>query len=206
MKSDYDYYRYFNLKSILGLLVGPLLLATGINLFIAPHNLAFGGVTGLTIIIQSLTGIPLPLSNLVLSVLVMLIGWKVLGFEFFIKTIIPTLATPLWLWLTAGLTAVVPHITLSIVCGALMMGIGVGLVMSVGGSTAGTDTVALALHKKFKTPLPPVMKIIDTLVILGGFYVYGWKTALFSVFVAIAMSEAVKATMKLMGKWKSRKS
>jgi uncharacterized membrane-anchored protein YitT (DUF2179 family) len=199
MESDYS--GYFTPKNIIGLVCGPLLLAVGINLFVAPHHLAFGGVTGLTIIIQSLTGIPLSISNLALSVLVMLIGWRCLGFEFFIKTIIPTLATPLWLWLTGGLSAIIPHIAVSIICGALTMGVGVGLVMSVGGSTAGTDTVALALHKKFKTPIPPMMKIIDISVILCGFYVYGWQTALFSVGVAIAMSEAVKRTMKLMKKW-----
>jgi len=130
------YSRYFSLKSIIGMLCGPLLLAVGINLFIAPHNLAFGGVTGLTIIIQSLTGIPLPLPNLVLSIAVMLLGWRMLGFGFFVKTVIPTLATPLWLWLTGGLSCFVPHLAVSVICGPLVMGLGVGLVVGAGGSTA----------------------------------------------------------------------
>lgn len=196
-----DYSHYLTPKTIIGLLCGSLLLAVGINLFIAPHNLAFGGVTGLTIIIQSLTDIPLPLSNLALSLLVMLIGWRVLGFRFFVKTIIPTLATPLWLWLTSGLSAFAPSIVISIICGALMMEVGVGLVMEIGGSTAGTDTIVLVIHKKINAPIPLMMKGIDVTIVLCGLYVYGWRTALFSIFVAIAMSEIVKRTMKLMGRF-----
>ena len=196
MESDYS--GYFNFKSIAGMLLGPLLLALGINLFIAPHNLAFGGVAGLTIIIYSLTGIPLAVSNLILSIAVMLMSWKVVGFQFFVRTVISTLATPLWLYLTCGLGVYSPHIAISIICGTLLMGIGVGLVMSVGGSTAGTDTVAMALNSKFKTPIPPVMKIIDCAVILCGLFIFGWLTALLSAGVAIAMSETVKLTMKIM--------
>jgi|GEM_PF-6329232 len=122
------------------------------------------------------------------------------GRQFLVKTIIPTLLTLFYLWLTAPLHTIDPHIAISIFGGALVVGIGVGWVMAVGGSTADTETIALALHKKFNTPIPPTMKIIDVCVILCGLFVYGWQTALFSVGVAIAMSETVKLTMKAMAK------
>ena len=201
MDSDYSgYKKHFSFKNITGMVCGPLLLALGLNVFIAPHNIAFGGVTGLTIIIQNLTGIPLAVTNLALSVLVMFVGWLVVGRQFLVKTIIPTLLIPLWLWLTSWLIVPALHIALSIIGGALLMGLGVGVVMAVGGSTAGPDAIAMALHKKFKAPIPLVMIVIDTVIILCGLYIFGWQTALFSACVTVILSLTVRTTMKLIAK------
>jgi len=195
METHYPYLR--KAKTLAGLVGGSFLLASGVNLFISPHNLAFGGVTGVTIVIQSLTGIPLAVSNLALSVLVTLVGWRVLGRNFLVNTLIPTFATSFFLWLTDGLTAYSPHTLISIPLGAITMGLGIGIVMAVGGSTAGTDTVALALNKKFNTSGTLMMKIIDTAVILLGFYIYGLQTSLCSVVVAVVMAETVKRVLKI---------
>ena len=77
-----------NRKSIISLLAGSTILAIGINIFIVPHNLAFGGVTGMTIIIQSLLGLPISVSNIILSSIVICVGWLELGYKFMVKTII----------------------------------------------------------------------------------------------------------------------
>ena len=96
-------FKKINYKTWIYLLLGSFILALGINLFIAPHCLAFGGVTGMTIIIKSLTGIPLFASNLFISIIVILAGWLELGREFMIKSVIPTVILPLFLFLTAPL-------------------------------------------------------------------------------------------------------
>jgi len=182
-----------NLITFVILLLGALILAIGINLFIAPHNLAFGGVTGTTIIIQSLTGLPIFASNLFLSVAVILVGCCVLGRQFMVKTIIPTLIIPFFLFLTAPLSRFAPSMPISAVCGAITVGIGIGLTMLAGGSTAGPDTIGLVLKKCFNIPITLTMLIIDISVILCGFRVYGVWTAAWSVGVAVLMNITVKS-------------
>jgi len=174
------------------LLSGSLILAIGVNLFIAPHNLAFGGVTGTTIIIQSLTGCPIFVSNLILSVAVILLGCFVLGRQFMIKTIILTLILPFFLFLTAPLSRFTPSLPISAIGGAITLGIGIGLTMLAGGSTAGPDTIGLVLKKCFNIPITLTMLIIDISVILCGFRVYGIWTAVWSVGVAVIMNITVK--------------
>ena len=74
-------------KNFICILFGSIILAVGINLFIAPHNLAFGGVTGIAIILQDLAGIPVFASNLFISIALILLGWFEIGKEFMIKTV-----------------------------------------------------------------------------------------------------------------------
>jgi len=189
--------RHFHPATLIGLCFGPMLLAAGIVLFIAPHQLAFGGATGLSIIVQSVTGLPIFLSTLVLSVLVLLLGWLTFGVRFLLKTLFPTLMTPLWLWLMAPLAGFSGPPIAAAMCGAILAGLGVGVVMVVGGSTAGTDTIALVVQKKWRTiPVERTMKMVDTSIILLGLSMYGIETALMSVVVAVIMAETVKKVIR----------
>lgn len=187
-------------KCLAYLFSGSLILAVGINLFIAPHNLAFGGVTGMTIIIQSLTGIPIFVSNLVLSAAVILIGRFELGHDFMIKTIIPTMILPLFLFLTTPLSNISLSLPVSAIIGPIIVGLGISLTILAGGSTAGPDTIGLVLKKRFCIPVTLTMLIIDTCVILCGYRVYGTKIAAWSIGVAIIMNITVKLSRDILSK------
>lgn len=189
-----------NKIDLISLLSGSLILAIGINLFIAPHNLAFGGVTGMTIIIQSLTGLPISISNLVLSAVVILIGWFELGREFMVKTIIPTAILPLFLFLTAPLSQLTTNFEISAIIGAVTVGIGVSLTMYAGGSTAGPDTIGLVFKKRFHIPITVTMLVIDISVISCGYRIYGLATAVWSIGVAILMNITVKFVRDILSK------
>lgn len=196
----YDIFSKTNQKTFVNLLFGSLILAIGINLFIAPHNLAFGGVTGLSIIIQSLIGVPIFASNLLLSAAVILAGWFELGREFMVKTIIPTVILPLFLFLTTPLSKFTTNLPLSAIMGAIIIGIGISLTMLAGGSTAGPDTIGLILKKRFHIPITITMLVIDILVIACGYHVYGIETATWSIGVAALMNITVKFVRNILSK------
>ncbi len=189
-----------NYENWIELLLGSFILAVGINLFIAPHSLAFGGVTGITIIIQSLTGIPLFASNLLISMSVILVGWSVLGREFMVKTVIPTAVLPLLLLFTAPLSQFALNLPLSAVLGAVTVGSGISLTIHAGGSTAGPDTIGLILKKRFQVPVTLTMLVIDILVIMCGCRIYGIYTAAWSIGVAIVMNITVKFMRNILSK------
>lgn len=187
-------------KDLVKLLCGTVILAIGINLFIVPHDLAFGGITGVTIIIQSLIGLPVFASDLVLSIVVILIGWLELGRDFMIKTIIPTVILPALLLLTAPLSNIAIILPVSAILGALTVGIGISLTMLAGGSTAGPDTIGLALKKRFHIPVTITMLVIDISVIICGYHIYGIETAIWSVGVAVLMNLTVKLVKDILFK------
>lgn len=189
-----------NHKFIVSLLVGSTLLAIGINIFIAPHNLAFGGVTGMTIIIHSLFGLPISVSNLILSTIVICVGWLELGNKFMVKTIIPTVLLSPLLFLTASSLRFTASLPISAVLGAVTVGIGISLIMFAGGSTAGPDTIGLVLKKRFNIPITLTMLTIDILVILCGYRIYGIRTAAWSVGVAVIMNITIKLVRNILSK------
>lgn len=193
-------FKKINYETWIYLMLGAFILALGINLFIAPHSLAFGGVTGITIIIQSLTGIPLFASNLFISIIVILGGWFELGREFMVKTVIPTAILPVFLFLTAPLSNFSLNLPLSAVLGAVTVGTGISLTICAGGSTAGPDTVGLILKKRFRIPVTLTMIVIDVLVIMCGYHIYGIKTAAWSIGVAILMNITVKLARNIFSK------
>ena len=193
-------YKQIAKKNLFNLFLGTVILSIGINLFIAPHNLAFGGITGMTIIVQSLMGVPLFISNFILSIAVIVIGWLELGREFMIKTMIPTVILPFFLYLTEPLSGIAPCLEISAIMGAVTIGIGVSLTMHAGGSTAGPDTIGLVLKKRFSVPVTVTMLAVDISVILCGYHIYGTKIAVWSITVAVLMNLTVKATRDILSK------
>lgn len=187
-------------KNSICILSGSIILAVGINLFIAPHNLAFGGVTGIAIILQDLIGIPVFASNLFISIALILLGWFEIGKEFMIKTIIPTIAVPVFLFLSSPVSKLSLFLPISAVMGAITIGIAISLTIVAGGSTAGPDTLGLILKKRFGIPTTLTMVVIDISVILCGYHVYGIKTATWSVGVALLMNIIVKFGRDVMSK------
>lgn len=193
-------FKKISFEAWIHLLLGSFILAIGINLFIAPHNLAFGGVTGITIIIQSLSGIPLFASNLFISIAVILVGWAELGREFMVKTVIPTAILPLFLFLTTPLSRFSLNLPLAAVLGAITVGIGISLTIYAGGSTAGPDTIGLILKKRFHVPVTLTMMVIDIMVIICGYQIYGINTAAWSIGVAIMMNITIKLMRNILSK------
>ena len=197
MKKTFNLLLKCDVKTCSVLLFGSLMMALGINLFIAPHNLAFGGITGLTIIIESLTGIPLYISNAALSTIVILVGWKELGAPFMVKTLVPTAILPFCLFITKPFAIFTVSLPIAAIAGAILMGMGIGSIILTGGSTAGPDTIGLILEKRINLPVTTTMLVIDSTVILCGLRIYGVSTAVCSVIVSILINLSVKFTMKL---------
>jgi len=174
------------------LTVGSLLIAIALNMFIANHNLAFGGVSGIAVIIQTLANIPLSRTNLVLNIPLFIFGAKFIGKNFLLKSLFATIAVSLLLSLTVGLQKIPSDNVIAAIFGGIMMGTGVGIVICGGGSTGGTDLVALILRRLFKTPLSLSIMLIDNSIIIAGAILFGINNALYSVILVFGLARSVK--------------
>lgn len=172
------------------LTVGALILAINVNLFLAPHDIAPGGVSGLAIIINHFTGWRLGLVMLVLNLPLLAVGWRYLGrFRFLTRTAYVVLLYNLGVDLLAGrlpALGVTDDLLLNSLYGGLVGGIASGLVFRGGGTIGGTGIISRILQKRTGIPVSQVYLITDGAVILLAGIVFGWEKALYaliSVFV-----------------------
>ena len=162
-------------KEYLLITLGLTLYALGWALFLTPNSMLGGGVTGFSALLQYVTGIPLSVTYFVMNILLLAIGTKILGTGFGAKTIYAIIMTSVMLELTQ--TYIPKEFTTyfadqgEIVCallGGIMAGVGIGISMSQGGSTGGTDIIAL-IWCKFKPASPgKIILIIDVVIILSS--------------------------------------
>lgn len=156
--------------------VGVIAYALGWTIFLLPNNLVGGGVSGFASILMYATGIPMGVTYFIINVILLVIGTKILGTGFGGKTIYAIFMTSFMLGLMPKLIPVefIHEFAISngkLICtflGGIIAGFGIGLSMSQGGSTGGTDIVAL-VWCKFRPASPGrVILIIDVGIILSS--------------------------------------
>jgi uncharacterized membrane-anchored protein YitT (DUF2179 family) len=165
--------------------VGALVLAVNINLFLAPNNLAPGGVSGTAIIINQFTGWPLGLTMLVLNVPLVVIGFRTLGgFRFLLRTLYAVLLYNLSTDLLAGwLQAyrITDDLMLNALFGGVLAGLASGLVYRGGGTTAGTGILGRVLQIRTGIPVSQIYLLVDGSVVFVAGLVFGWEKALYAL-------------------------
>ena len=155
---------------------GVVSYALGWSIFLLPNNLIGGGVSGFASIVFYATGIPMGVTYLVLNILLLLIGTKILGTGFGGKTIYAVLATAVMLAVMPGMIPkdFIHEFALSngkLICtilGGIIAGLGIGLSISQGGSTGGTDIVALLWCKYHAASPGRVILVVDVVIILSS--------------------------------------
>jgi len=172
------------------LTIGGLLLAVNVGLFLAPSDIAPGGVSGMAIIVNHFTGWPIGLMMLVFNLPLLALGFRNLGrFQFLSRTLYVVLlynlgADLLQRWLPAsGLT---PDLTLNAIYGGVLGGIGTGLVYRGGGTSAGTGILGRVLQIRTGIPVSQLYLFTDGGVILLAGLAFGWERALYALVALFA--------------------
>lgn len=158
---------------------GILLYTIGWAIFIIPNQLVGGGVTGISAIIQYCTGFPIGYSYFIINFILLVVALKVLGKGFGAKTIyaviIASLSYKVWDVLLAPefiqTLAIENGKMMCVVIGGLISGLGCSLAISHGGSTGGTDIVALMVNKFYDISTGTVLIVLDVVIIACTLFV-----------------------------------
>ncbi|SCH65933.1 MULTISPECIES: YitT family protein [unclassified Romboutsia] len=184
-----------SISDVFILIIGCLLMAISINMFFDPHDIAPGGLTGVSILVSTLTGIPIWLINISVDIPLFLFAYRILSKKDSFKTALGITFLTLSLKLTEGLGSI--HITndvlLSTISGAIIMGISLGLIFRINGSTGGTDLIGVLANKFMPSiSISMLMGCADgVIVILSGIVSGNIEIALYS---AIALYIIVKVS------------
>jgi uncharacterized membrane-anchored protein YitT (DUF2179 family) len=189
------------------IIIAALLQALALRLFFVPAHLASGGVSGISQLINHYTGWPIGLMILIGNIPLFLLGWRFLGGQrFALRTAIAIIAyslltdllvrTPFFGPRGAG-TALIEQlqgdIFLNSLYGAIITGIGFGLVYRARGTSGGSDILARILNNWRGISMTHSYLLVDTAVILGAGFVFGWKAALYAL-IALYVSGLVAET------------
>lgn len=153
----------------LAALFGLAIAAFGVVGFVLNADITMGSATGVGRIVQHFFGLPVSTTVGIVNVALLVVGLVVLGKKFFASTVFCSLAYPVFIRIcenTPAIRSISCDPVVMMMCGALLIGGGMGLVIWSGASTGGTDIIAIILNKKFGIPLSAPMYIIDGIVIL----------------------------------------
>lgn len=182
-------------SDIVILLFGCLIMSISINMFLNPHNIAPGGLTGVSIIINSLTGLPIWFINISFDIPLFILAFKILSKKDAFKTFLGIIFLTSSLKITENLAYldVTDDVLLASISGAIILGISLGLIFRINGSTGGTDLIGILANKFFPSiSVPMLMGFADgTVVLLSGIVSKNIEIALYS---AIALYIIVKVS------------
>lgn len=171
-------------------LIGALLVAVGFNMFLIPHQLLSGGVSGIAMIIGYFTNWNISFLYFIFNLPLLFWGLIKLGRRFIIISLLSVLLT-VWLMQIIPTSVVAKEPMLGAVFGGVLIGIGSGITLRIGGSTAGFDIVGSILTRRYDFPLGTVLSGLNGFVIfILGYYKQNWDLALFSM-LAIFISGKV---------------
>jgi uncharacterized membrane-anchored protein YitT (DUF2179 family) len=184
------------------ILVGALVQAVSLRLFMVPAQLASGGISGISQLINQFTGWSIGLMVFIGNIPLFLIGWRMLGGRrFAVRTLVAVLAysffTEAVLWLPFfprdGIT---DDLVLNSLYGAVVSGIGYGMVYRAQGTSGGTDILARILNRWRGIPMTQSYLMTDALVILAAGFVFGWQKALYALIVLYVSGLVVDSTLE----------
>lgn len=184
------------------LVIGTFILALGYAFFMTPYKIIPGGIYGISIVLHHKLGFPVGLSALCFNLPLTLIGLKLLGPRFGVKTFIGFILTAFF---TDGLVYVFgqdplnlhDEVLLASIFGGVVMGVGVGLIFRSRASSGGSDVIASILSKYTKIPLGTQLMIVDSCIVVLGFIVFkDWKIPLYSWLTIFIMGKVIDMVLK----------
>jgi len=195
-----------SIRDYLLIIIASMIEAISLRLFFVPANLASGGVSGIAQIFHFFTGWPIGLMVFIGNLPLFLLGWRFLGGpKFATRTAVAIITYAFFTDLLLKIPAFVHYsqiliddlqgdIFLSALYGAIVGGIGYGLVYRARGTSGGSDILARILNNWRGIPMTQSYLIVDTLVILSAGFVFGWKEALYAM-IALYVSGLVAETV-----------
>lgn len=189
------------LRDYLMMTIGAVLVAASVNMFFVPNNVVTGGITGIAMMLYSFFGTPIGLVTLLANIPLFVIGWRQLGgFVFGVRTLYATVVFSLAIDLLAPY---MPQVTkdplLYILYGALLDGIGVGLVFRARGTTGGIDILARLLEQRFGIQPGRSMLALNVAVFGAAFFLYGAEPVLYALLAAFIGSFVLDYTLSAGG-------
>jgi uncharacterized membrane-anchored protein YitT (DUF2179 family) len=179
---------------ILFLITGIVFYSLSYAVFLVPHNIVPGGISGFAIVLHILFNTPVGIMVIILNIPLFILAVRILGFSLGVKSLIAIVITNLLIdFLTYSVKIVSPteNVILATIYGGVMLGIGLGLIFRGGANTGGTDIIGQILNRFTNLSVGIWILIVDTVIItFAGFATKSIEMALLG-YLALFISTRV---------------
>ena len=171
------------IKKLIFIVLGNLLCAIAFNVFFIPNRLLSGGVGGIALMNQYLTGLPSGITVFLINIPIFIIGSRLVDREFAIYGFISMLVFSTLLTLTNGFDkyVVLEDILLGAVIGGVFNGVGMGLMFRNRTSQGGLDIIAAILKRKYNLNIGTGLMAINTVIISLSSFLFGIRPAMYTL-------------------------
>ena len=179
---------YANFSKVIIIMIGAILYSIGLEIFLIPNHIIDGGVVGISIMANHFIDVPLGLLTFILNIPFFIIGYKQIGKTFTIATIFSVICYSIGVSILKPIPGITHDILLAAVFGGIIVGLGIGLIMRSGGSTDGTEIVAIILDKRINFSVGEIIMFFNFFILLSAGLIFGWDKAMYSLityFIAI---------------------
>ena len=186
--------------SLLTVVLGNILYSLTVKLFLLPANLISCGTTGIALVVSHFAHIPMSSFILVFNLVMLCLGWAVLGRKFAMTTVLSSLLYPVFLEVLnrmLGDIVVTENILLNVLFAGMGLGLSLGIVIRAGASTGGMDIPPLILKKFFHIPVSASLWAFDFCIMLCQMAFHPLEDLLYGVLLLITISVALNKTMVL---------
>ena len=190
-------------------IIGCLLYATAVNGFALPNSIAQSGMTGAGVIFHKLFGLQIGMVSFALNLPLLFLMWRYIGKKVFARTIVVTAILSLALdgmaWMFKNVIPVYTEdkIIASLVCG-LLQGLGLGIIMTTGATSGGTDIIGRLVHKHWHhISVGRVVLVSDAIIVITNMIVFkSFSSGLYAIIVAYVSTNVIDALLYGMGNGK----
>ena len=188
------------INSILLVLLGNIIYSFAIKLFLLPADLISCGTTGIGLVVEHFLHIPLSGFIFVFNMVMLAVGWLILGRKFAMTTLLSSLLYPIFLEIlnqTLGDVYITDNLMLNAIFAGIGLGGSLGIVIRAGASTGGMDIPPLVLKKFFGIPVPMTLWIFDFTIMSAQMMFHEAEDLLYGVLLLITISVTLNKVLTL---------
>jgi uncharacterized membrane-anchored protein YitT (DUF2179 family) len=202
MKKEHNHF-FTLIYRILLMMLGSILAAVGLEIFLIPNNIIDGGITGISIISSHFTNLPLGLFIFVLNLPFLVVGYKQIGKTFALSTLFSVICLSIGVSYLQPIPGITRDTLLATIFGGIILGAGVGLIIRNGGSLDGTEIIAIILDKKTDFSVGEIVMFINLFILGGSGLVFGWDRAMYSLIAYFIAYKTIDITVEGINESKS---
>lgn len=180
-------YNKNKIRRYLWFLLGIIICACSYNIFILPYDIVFGGVGGISIIVQKFIFLNPSVIMLFFSFIFCMIGFMFLKREKVLRSVLGAVLFPVFVEITSFLTDIVAikdaDMLVIALFGGILYGFGLGLIMRSGFTLGGTDFLTQIVNKYFKLTMGSSMILVEGTIVILGAFVFGLTNCMYAVVI-----------------------
>ncbi|CUU49862.1 YitT family protein [Clostridium beijerinckii] len=187
---------WVKVSRILFMIIGSILVAVGLEIFLIPNNIIDGGMTGISIMASYLTKVQLGVFTFLFNLPFVIIGYRQIGKTFAISTIFSVICLSIVVTLLHPVPGITQDVLLATIFGGIIIGVGVGLIIRNGGSLDGTEIVAIILEKRTAFSIGEIVMFFNLFILGTSGFLFGWDRAMYSLIAYFIAFKTIDITVE----------